>query len=79
MYDVSSFKKISVPLSVGGLRNCFRREVIGDRSTDSYASFWSAVALYGGDPSICQVDKPTSARSMSALRPAYGLVVRDPS
>ena len=59
--------------SVKYLRNCFRRGIIGDRRSDTFNMFWTAVARFAPDVEVT-VDRPTSSRNTTELQPAFNLV-----
>ena len=61
--------------SVKYLRNCFRRGIIGDRRSDTFNWFWSAVARSAPAVEIV-VDKPTSSRNTQELQPAFDLAIK---
>ena len=66
----SERKRVSSSSSLGikQLRDFFRKDVIGEKGSLTFTLFWSAVGLFAGDPSI-PLDKPTSARNLSSLKP----------
>lgn len=66
-------KRASGTLGIKQLRDCFRKDVLGEKGSLTFTLFWSAVALFAGDPAI-PLDKPTSARNLSSLKPAYDFV-----
>ena len=61
--------------SVKYLRNCFRRGIIGDRRSETFNLFWTAVARSNPGVEIV-VDKPTSSRNTLELQPAFDLCVK---
>ena len=61
--------------SIKFLRNCFRRDIIGDRRSASFALFWRAVRAYAPDADI-SLETPTSSRNTTELQPAFDLVCR---
>ena len=73
MFGWGDRKRASTSLGIKQLRDCFRKDVIGEKGSVPFTLFWSAVGLYASEPSI-PLDKPTSARNLSSLRPAYEFV-----
>jgi hypothetical protein len=61
--------------SIKFLRNCFRRDIIGDRRSPTFSLFWRAVKAYAPDVDI-SLDTPTSSRNTTELQPAFDLVCR---
>lgn len=69
----SERKRVSSTLGIKQLRDCFRKDVIGEKGSLTFTLFWSCVGIFTNDPSI-PLDKPTSARNLSSLKPAYDFV-----
>ena len=59
--------------SIKFLRNCFRRDIIGDRRVPMFSTFWRAVQAYAPDVEI-SLDTPTSSRNTTELQPAFDFV-----
>jgi hypothetical protein len=59
--------------SIKFLRNCFRRDIIGDKRIATFGTFWRAVQAYAPDVDI-SLDTPTSSRNTTELQPAFDFV-----
>ena len=71
LFDALPSKKTMA--SIKFLRNCFRRDIIGDRRSPSFATFWRAVQLFAPDVEV-SLETPTSSRNTQELQPAFDLV-----
>ena len=60
--------------SLKQLRECFRKDVIGDKKSAGFSTFWRAVRLYAQDNSI-SLSKAPASRSLAELQPAYDFVM----
>jgi hypothetical protein len=55
------------------LRNCFRKDIIGDRRSRSFLAFWKAVNIFAPTANA-SLEKPTSSRNTFELLPAFDFV-----
>lgn len=60
--------------SLKQLRECFRKDVLGDKKSATFSAFWRAVRLYSQDATISLTRAPAS-RPLTELQPAYDFVL----
>jgi hypothetical protein len=60
-------------LNLKQLRECFRKDVIGDKKSAEFSQFWRAVQLYSSNMDISRT-KVSSSRPLNELQTAYDLV-----